>query len=100
MSGGDFNARIERAHQATDDIGQCRQTKKNTNGIEVSRFLKHNQMKMSNSRVKSQICSGLDTACKREKSPPRLNSAMGGCRKDTEVHVCAGGAGNTDHYPT
>ena len=48
---GDFNARVGTADQPNDIIGQYGEEKRNTNGLEMLKFLENNEMKTLNNRA-------------------------------------------------
>ncbi|MEO9966262.1 MAG: hypothetical protein ABJF11_10765 [Reichenbachiella sp.] len=49
---GDFNSRIGKASKLNENIGQYGEVTNNKNGEEMLKFLKHNEMKTLNDRVK------------------------------------------------
>lgn len=49
---GDFNSRIGTAGNPNEDIGQCGEVTKNEMGAGILKFLKKNEMKTLNGRVK------------------------------------------------
>ena len=48
----DFNARVGKAGQPDDIMGQYGEDKKNTNGVEMLKFLENNEMKTLNDRAR------------------------------------------------
>lgn len=59
---GHVDARIGAASQPNNDVGQSRETEKNTNGAEILRLLKDNGVATSNNGVKSHNRNGLGNA--------------------------------------
>ena len=49
----DFNARIGKASNPNENIGHYGELTKNTNGAEMLKFLKNNEMKKLNDRMKN-----------------------------------------------
>ena len=47
---GDLNARVGKAGQSDDITGQYGEDKKNTNGVEMLKFLENDEMKTPNAR--------------------------------------------------
>ena len=47
---GDFNARVGKASRPDDIIGQYGEGNKNTNGVEMLKFLESNEVKTLNDR--------------------------------------------------
>ena len=97
---GDYNARVGKASRPDDIIGQYGEGKKNTNGVEMRKFLESNEMKTLNDRSPrpeaqwtwTRICKD-----KRERSVLDYIVVEHGSRKEMEVHVGVEDVGTTDH---
>ena len=97
---GDFNARVGKASRPDDIIGQYGEGKKNTNGVEMCKFLESNELKTLNDRSPrpeaqwtwTRICND-----KRERSVLDYIVVEHGNRKEMEVNVGVEDVGTTDH---
>ena len=70
---GDFNAKVGRAGQPDDIIGQYGEGTKNMNGVEMLKFLEHNEMKTLNERVpKPKAQWTWSRQCKKKLNAPFL----------------------------
>ena len=61
-------ARVGKASQPNDEIGQHGETKKNTNGVGVSKFVENNEMESGINRVECHIRNGLDMVYKGDRA--------------------------------
>jgi len=98
---GDFNARVGKANQPNDIIGQYGEEKRNTNGVEMLKFLGNNELRTLNDRVQKPEAQWTWTRkCKDERKRSVLDYVVVeyGSSKEMEVHVCPKDIGTTDHY--
>ena len=98
----DSNARVRKAGQPDDSIGQYGEDMKNTNGVEMLKFLEKNEMKTLNDRARKSEAQWTWTRhCKDETERSILDCIVveHGNGKEMDVHVCAEDVGTTDHCP-
>ena len=83
----------EEAGQPGDSIGQYGEDKKNTNGVEMLKFLENNEMKTLNYRARKP-----EAQCKHERERSVLDYIVveHGNSKEMDIHVCAEDVGTTD----
>ena len=95
---GDFTSRIGKASKLNESIGQYGEVTKNKNGEEMLKFLKHNEMKTLNDRVKKAEPEWTRQCIQKgESSILDFIVVENGSGKETELHVCAADVGTTDH---
>ena len=95
---GYFNSRTGEAGNPNENIGQYGEVTKNKNGAEMLMFLKNNEMKALNDRVKSPGPErSRQCIQKGEFSFFDFIVVENGSSRKTEVYVCAADVGTTDH---
>ena len=97
---GDFTARVGKASRQDDVIGQYGEGKKHTNGVEMLKFLKGNEMKTLNDRSPRPEAQWTWTRiCKDKKERSGLDYIVveHGNRKEMEVYVGVEDVGTTNH---
>ena len=95
---GDINERVGKADQPDDIIRQYGEEKRNTNGVEMLKFLGNNELRTLNYRVQKPEAQWTWTRkCQDERKRSGLDYVVVeyGSSKEMEVHVCPEDVGTT-----